>query len=69
MPPHKASGTPKKKNRKCLLCDARPRSGKAWKLHHKTEHGIDDMKEFYRVQFERHSMGLDSIYRRDTECQ
>jgi hypothetical protein len=44
MPPHIESGTPKRKNRQCPLCEARPRKTKGMALHMKDVHGIDDME-------------------------
>lgn len=66
MPPHKASGPSKRKTRACPFkdCDARPRGGKGYNYHLKTVHGIEDSKEFFRVEGDRHMMGLPSVYDR-----
>lgn len=67
MPPHKDSGTPKRKNRACPFksCVSRPRSGKPWERHLVVEHGIENPTEWFRVEFERYTMGLPSIYNRE----
>lgn len=60
MPRNIKAGTSPRKTRACPFpsCESRPRGGKPWKKHLQTVHGIQDLDEWFRVQFIRYTQGL-----------